>query len=89
MSDNVARERVMLELKRAAAPFALYVLLVIIGLLVAADILSNLTGTKPWDSYTTYQAAFADVKGVQAGDTSVRLAGVEVGCVASARTVRF
>ena len=28
MSDNVARERVMLELKRAAAPFALYVLLV-------------------------------------------------------------
>src|SRR5581483_2440718 len=41
----------------------------------------------PWDSYTTYQAAFTNVKGVQAGSTSVRLAGVEVGSVASARIV--
>jgi virulence factor Mce-like protein len=87
MSDSATRDRFLLEVKRAAAPFFLYVLLVIGGLLVAAYIIGNLTGTKPWDSYTNYQAAFTDVKGVQPGSTSLRLAGVEVGNVASTRLV--
>ena len=56
----------------------LYLLLIIGGLLVAADILGNLSGSKPWISYTKYRVAFADVKGVIPGSTTVRIAGVDV-----------
>lgn len=85
MKSSATRDRIVLELKRAAAPFALYVLLVIGGLLTAADIVSNLTGSKPWKSYSDYQAAFTDVKGVQGGTTALRMAGVDVGNVSGSR----
>jgi virulence factor Mce-like protein len=87
MSDSATRDRMLLEVKRAAAPFTLYVLLVIGALLVAANIVGNLTGTKPWQSYDQYQVAFTDVKGVQAGATSLRLAGIEVGNVGATNIV--
>ncbi len=80
------RDRFALEMKRASGPFFLYVLLVIGGMLTAADIISHLTGTKPWDAYTQYQVAFSDVKGV-ASATSLREAGIEVGDVAGSRIV--
>lgn len=87
MSHSAARDRLKLELKRAAGPGVLYILLVIGGLLVGAYIISNLTGTKPWDSYATYRVAFTDVKGVQAGSTPVRIAGVNVGTVTGDKLV--
>ena len=57
-AHSATRDRLKLELKRAAAPGLLYVLLVIAGIAVAADIIGNLTGTKPWNSYTVYRASF-------------------------------
>lgn len=81
MSHTATRDRLKLELKRAAGPGLLYVLLVIAGLMTAADIVGNLAGTKPWDSYTTYRVAFSDVKGVIPGSTPLRIAGVNVGTI--------
>jgi ABC-type transporter Mla subunit MlaD len=87
MSRSGARDRLKLELKRAAGPSLLYVLLIIAGLLTAADIISNLAGTKPWNSYTRYRVAFTDVKGVIPGSTTLRIAGVEVGTVTASQLV--
>jgi virulence factor Mce-like protein len=87
VSQSAARDRIKLELKRAAGPGLLYVLLVIAGLLVAADIISNLAGTKPWDSYTKYRVAFTDAKGIIPGSTTVRIAGVNVGTVTGSQLV--
>ena len=84
MSSSATRDRLKLEIKRAAGPGLLYVLLVIGGLLTAADIIGNLSGAKPWISYTPYRVAFTDVKGVQPGTTPLRLAGVEVGNISAA-----
>jgi virulence factor Mce-like protein len=86
-SSSATRDRIKLELKRAAGPGLLYVVLVIAGIATAADIISNLTGTKPWNSYAQYRAAFTDVKGVIPGSTSLRIAGVEVGTVTGANLV--
>jgi virulence factor Mce-like protein len=87
MSDSAARDRLKLELKRASGPFVLYVLLVIGGLLVAADIIKNLAGDKPWISYSTYKAAFSDVKNVVPGEVELRVAGVKVGSIAASQLV--
>jgi virulence factor Mce-like protein len=81
------RDRLKLELRRAAGPGLLYILLVIAGLATAADIIGNLTGTKPWVSYKVYRASFSDVKGVIPGSTSLRIAGVDVGTVTGAKLV--
>jgi ABC-type transporter Mla subunit MlaD len=87
MSHSAARDRLKLEVKRAAGPALLYGLLVIAGLLVAADIISNLAGTKPWDSYTKYRVAFTNVKGVIPGSTTLRIAGVDVGTITGSQLV--
>jgi ABC-type transporter Mla subunit MlaD len=87
MSRSATRDRLKLELKRASGPGLLYVLLIIAGLLVAADIVSNLSGTKPWQSYAKYQVAFTDVKGVLPGSTTLRIAGVDVGTVTGSQLV--
>jgi ABC-type transporter Mla subunit MlaD len=87
MSRSGTRDRLKLELKRAAGPGLLYVLLIIAGLLTAADILSNLAGTKPWKSYTKYRVAFSNAKGVIPGSTTLRIAGVDVGTVTGTELV--
>lgn len=84
MSRSATRDRLKLEIKRAAGPGLLYVLLIVAGLLTAADIIGNLAGTKPWNSYSKYRVAFANVKGVIPGSTTLRIAGVEVGTVTGA-----
>ena len=81
MSRSATRDRLKLEVKRAAGPGLLYVLLIIAGLLTAADIIGNLAGTKPWNSYSKYRVAFANVKGVIPGSTTLRIAGVDAGTV--------
>jgi ABC-type transporter Mla subunit MlaD len=87
MSGSATSDRLKLELKRAARPGLLYVLLVIAGLLIGANIVGNLAGTKPWDSYTTYRVAFSDVKGVIPGSTTLRIAGVNVGTITGSELV--
>jgi ABC-type transporter Mla subunit MlaD len=62
-------------------------LLIIAGLGTAADIISNLAGTKPWNSYAKYRVAFANVKGVIPGSATLRIAGVEVGTVTGSELV--
>jgi ABC-type transporter Mla subunit MlaD len=87
MSGSATRDRLKLEIKRAAGPGLLYVLLIIAGVLTAADIISNLAGTKPWNSYAKYRVAFANVKGVIPGSATLRIAGVEVGTVTGSEVV--
>jgi ABC-type transporter Mla subunit MlaD len=87
MSSSASRDRVKLELKRSLGPFFLYVLLCIAGLLTAADIIRNLSGDKPWISYSSYRAAFTDVKNVAPGRVELRLAGVKVGSIAGSTLV--
>jgi len=87
MSRSASRDRVKLELKRSAAPFFLYVLLCVVGVVVAADIVNDLAGNKPWISYTPYRVAFTDVKGVIPGDVELKIAGVDVGSIANSELV--
>ena len=84
---SAGRDRLKLELKRSAAPFFLFVLLCVAGLLTAADIINSLAGNKPWKSYTSYRAAFTDVKNVIPGDVPLKIAGVTVGSIASSQLV--
>jgi virulence factor Mce-like protein len=62
-------------------------LLVVGGLLVGADIIRNLAGDKPWISYSSYQAAFTDVKNVVPGEVELRIAGVKVGSIVNSQIV--
>jgi ABC-type transporter Mla subunit MlaD len=87
MSRSAGRDRLKLELKRSAAPFFLYVLLGVAGLLTAADIINSLAGNKPWIGYTAYRAAFTDVKNVIPGDVELKIAGVKVGSIANSQLV--
>ena len=87
MSPSGSTDRMKLELKRSAAPFFLYVLLCIVGLLTAADIVKNLAGNKPWISYSSYRAAFTDAKNVIPGEVALKIAGVNVGSIADSRLV--
>lgn len=87
MSRSATRDRLKLELKRASGPALLYVLLAVAGLLTAADIISNLAGTKPWDSYAKYKVAFTDVQGVLPGSTTLRIAGINVGTITGSQII--
>src|SRR5437879_4680239 len=66
-ADHARRERLILEVKRAAGPFILFVFLVVAGLLTGADIVRNLAGDKPWLSYQPYRVAVTDAKGIVPG----------------------
>ena len=74
-------DRLLLEVRRAIAPFVLLVLLAVGGLFAAIDLVNNLSGQSIFKSYTHYQVAFADVKGVTPGRVPVRVAGVQAGAV--------
>ena len=79
--------RLKLEIKRASIPFAALVVLWIIGLLAIADILGNLAGLKPWDSYAYYRMAFTNLQGVQPGRVPVDVAGVKAGAITKEQLV--
>jgi ABC-type transporter Mla subunit MlaD len=81
MKSSASRDRIKLEMKRAAVPFFLYVMLCIAGLLTTADVIRNLSGDKPWITYSSYRASFTDVKNVLPGRVELRLAGVKVGSI--------
>ncbi|MCW2986987.1 MAG: Mammalian cell entry related domain protein [Conexibacter sp.] len=73
--------RLQLELRRAAGPAGLYLLLIVAGLTAGGIILKNQTFQKPWERYYTARAQFADAKGVVPGTQQVRIAGVKVGVI--------
>jgi virulence factor Mce-like protein len=77
----------MLELRRASVPAALYLVLIAAGIFAAVTIVRNLAGDKPWISYTTYKIGFQSVKGVTPGRVELRLAGVKAGAVESTELV--
>lgn len=85
--DGAGMDRLKLELKRAAFPFLLFVLLLVGGILTGANIIRNLAGDKPWIKYEPYKVAFTDAKGVVPGRVELRLAGVKVGSIKKAEHV--
>jgi virulence factor Mce-like protein len=87
VAEHAGLDRLKLELKRAAGPGLLYILLVMAGLATGADIIRNLAGDKPWISYKSYKIAFSDVKGVVPGRVELRLAGVKAGSITNSQIV--
>jgi ABC-type transporter Mla subunit MlaD len=85
--QGINADRLKLELRRAIAPFILLVLLAVGGLFAAIDLVGNLSGQNIFKSYTHYQVAFADVKGVTPGRVPVRVAGVPAGAVTGSQLV--
>lgn len=82
MSDRrraLDRDRLRLEIRRAAKPFAVTLVFVAGALAASSVILGNIGIPAPWsDTYKT-QVAIDDAAGVVAGKQGVRLAGLEVG----------
>ena len=75
------RERIALEIRRAARPFA--VLLVFLALTAAAwsVIVSNIGLSMPWSDPYRARVALDDASGVVPQKQAVRLAGIEVGLI--------
>lgn len=80
-------DRVKLELRRSIGPAVLFVLLVVGGVLTAANIIRNLAGDKPWVDYRQYQVAVENAKGVTPGRVELRIAGVKAGSIKQARVI--
>ncbi|WP_026909853.1 MlaD family protein [Patulibacter minatonensis] len=80
-SSSAGRDRIILELKRAAGPTLLFVLLIFAGIFAAVQVVTNLAGDKPWVSYKPYKVGFESVKGITPGRVELRIAGVKAGSV--------
>lgn len=78
---NINRQRLRLEVRRARGPAFLLVLAFVVTAVTGVGMLRNLAFNKPWVDTYTVKAAFADAKGVVAGSSEVRLAGIDVGVV--------
>lgn len=80
-------DRLVLEIRRSARAFTLYVGLVVAGAIGFFVIAHNLTFRRPWEGYNTYRAAFTDVKGIVPNKHEVRISGVPVGVVSASEVV--
>lgn len=80
-AESAGMDRLKLEAKRASGPFAMFVLLMVAGLFTSAQLIRNLAGDKPWQSYQPYKVAFSDAKGVVPSRVELRLAGVKAGSI--------
>lgn len=80
-------QRVKLEIRRAAAPFTAWVIVVACGLAAVGWVIGNQNSEHPWQKYVTVRAAFTDVKGVLPKKQEVRIAGVRVGLIRDAQIV--
>ncbi|WP_354700607.1 hypothetical protein DSM112329_00888 [Paraconexibacter sp. AEG42_29] len=81
-------ERLFIEVRRAARPLTL--LLLMFGLAIATIVVvsKNLTFQRPWQSYRTVKVQFDDVKGIFPGGHQVRINGVKVGIVQKSDLVK-
>lgn len=77
--------RTGLELRRAARPLGLFLVMLVIAGGVFGIIFKNLRFQRPWQSYTEVKAQFDDVKGIFPKGHQVRIHGVNVGVVKSAK----
>jgi phospholipid/cholesterol/gamma-HCH transport system substrate-binding protein len=84
----VARnDRLILEIRRAAVPFALLIVLGICGAIAAWVIFKNQSYQRPWASYYDVKAQLDDAKGLVPGKQEVRISGVKVGVVTKSELV--
>jgi len=75
------RERLALEVRRAARPFAILCVFMLGAFAAMSVILGNIGISMPWqDSYRT-RVAIDDAAGIVAQKQGVRLAGIEVGII--------
>lgn len=81
-------KRLRLEARRARRPLVMVGILVACSLGVLAALVANQTFQRPWERYDDYRVAFDDVKGVVPGQQEVRIAGIKVGLISSARLDR-
>jgi len=78
---TVNTDRLRLEIRRGARPFALLLALLVAGVAATVLMFNNLSFKRPWEHYREIDVAFADVKGATIGHQPVRIAGVNVGVV--------
>ncbi len=78
-SRGIDRERLLLELRRAARPSVWLVLLIIASLAAAGIILSNIGVGLPWSDTYKVRVEVDDAAGVVGKKQSVRMAGIDVG----------
>jgi ABC-type transporter Mla subunit MlaD len=75
----IDRERLALEIRRAAGPSLALLALTVLSLACLAVILNNNGITLPWDSTYVRQIALDNAKGIVPKKQTVRLAGVTIG----------
>lgn len=83
ISEGMTRERLALEIRRAARPFAIWVSLIVVGLTATGFVLGKLNLPWPWEHQYRVRIAVDGAKGVVPRSNDVRIAGVPVGNVAS------
>lgn len=86
MSDRLTRDRVRLEVSRAAKPFAVVLVAILLGIGALALLLVRLNVTLPWQDRYDVRVVVDDAKGVVAGSDEVRISGVVVGRITEVRT---
>lgn len=80
-------DRLILEIRRAAVPFALLIGLGICGAVAAWVIFKNQSYQRPWANYYDVKAQLDDAKGIVPGKQEVRISGVKVGVVTESELV--
>lgn len=80
-SGGLNTDRLKLELRRAAIPFIMLVVLFVVGFANASNIIRNLAGQKFWKDYTEYRVAFENPEGVVPQRHELRIAGVKSGYI--------
>jgi virulence factor Mce-like protein len=81
MSRILDRERVSLEIKRAARPFAVFVVFLTAALAAWSVIIGNIGLSWPWSSSYETKVALDEASGVVPQKQAVRLSGIEVGLI--------
>lgn len=79
MSEGLTRDRLRLEAQRAAFPLAIVIGLLALAVLSLALLAGRLQMTMPWQDRYEVRIAVDDARGVVAGSSEVRIAGVVVG----------
>lgn len=77
-------QRLRLEIRRSAKPFAMYVGIAVAAIVGMTIVAHNLTFQRPWQKYDEVKVGFDDAKGVFPKGHQVRIHGVKVGVVKDA-----
>lgn len=80
-------DRLLLEIRRAAVPFALLLGLLVCGSVAGWVIFKNQSYQRPWQHYYHVKAQLDDAKGLVPGKQEVRISGVKVGVVTKSELV--